>query len=226
MGFPNTSVLDTFVRANEGPPPSASWDYPLTSINAGIGLKVSANQLIPNDATKDNDSYWKTAFGANCEAYFTVAVLPAGITALWLHLRGTNQGAGGVGGASINGYEVDIAALNGTATLKYFRADSGTYTQLGATETPGNFVAGDKFGAQMIEDVLQAWWFHNGSWATYGTSRTDSTYRNGGVISAGMGADATARIIDFGGGELPPGSGRIREFGAIGWTLPAGGKHG
>lgn len=207
MGFPMTSVLDNFNRANTGPPPSSSWDYPTTSLNVGLGLIVSSNLLkVSLTGGGDADSYWKTVCGPDCEAYFTITTFPSGTQDVGINLRGLNPGAGGSGGTTFSGYEIDVAALNTTATLKYFRADSNVYTQLGSTETPGNFVAGDKFGVQMIGSTVQAWRFHSGAWATYGASRTDATYGGAGIIGAIIGANATTRLDDFGGGTLffPP----------------------
>lgn len=64
MSFPGTPILDTFDRANEGPPPSASW----TTVGA-TGWKVSANRVTANGAGAS--TVWNTTYGSDVEFYAT-----------------------------------------------------------------------------------------------------------------------------------------------------------
>src|SRR5215203_2389814 len=64
------TILDTFNRANEGPPPSASWGGVVVSGQGGI--KVVSNQVVA-DAGGDGTGYWGTSFNANQEAFIKMA---------------------------------------------------------------------------------------------------------------------------------------------------------
>lgn len=78
MAFPTTSILDDFNRANEGPPPSASWATP----SGWDGLKVSGNQCIGDSAT-GGVAIWKTQYGPDCEVYATLTGMTGGANATW-----------------------------------------------------------------------------------------------------------------------------------------------
>lgn len=201
MAFPTTGVLDSFTRANEGPPPSASWDYPINSaFAAGAGMSVLSN-VIGSSSTTFCGSYYKTSYGPDTEAFVTIATLPGVGLDLFLDVRIVSPGSGGSGGASGDSYSASWVNQAGADELIYFRADNGVYTQLGATDTPGNMTAGDKFGVEMIGSTIQAYRYTGGAWAAFGTSRSDSTYSAAGSIGCGFG-DNIGRFDDFGGGTV------------------------
>lgn len=59
----NPAVLDTFVRANAGPPPSASWSGPIVSPGENNNLVVATNLLQSNThvAGTTGSAYWNAA---------------------------------------------------------------------------------------------------------------------------------------------------------------------
>lgn len=199
MAFPTTSVLDNFNRTNEGPPPSASWSGPVFS---GHGqLKVSSNTCIPDGAGNKND-YWNVAtFGPDSEAFVTIT--SKGATA-WVDVfvRLASPGTTGVDGYSV---EMD----SGAATVTHYRIDNGVLTALGSAISQA-FSNGDALGLKIVGSTLQAYRQPSGgSWATLGTTRSDSTYTAAGNI--GLHAANTSVVMDdFGGGTaLPVGTGLL-----------------
>jgi len=181
-----TSVLDTFNRSNTGPPPSASWDYPVASGEGG--LKVVSNALAPNASGSPCSSYWKTAFGAPCEVYATITN-NAGIFELYCRLSDVET-------SNQDGYGIYIDPANGVVIFKIV---NGTYTQLGdaVSATISN---GHKYGLTAIGTTLTLWRDTGSGWSSV-TTRTDSSITSGGYIGALIySAGGTARLDDFGGG--------------------------
>ena len=84
LAFPATGILDNFNRANEGPPPSASW----TTDNDSLpnGLQVISNQC-GSPAAQGMGAIWNTSFADNQDAYCTLKVLPTSAQSLELILR-------------------------------------------------------------------------------------------------------------------------------------------
>lgn len=203
MAFPTTGILDSFTRADEGPPPSASWDYPInSSFSSGSGMSVLSNVIGSSDATFCG-SYWKTSYGPNSEVFVTLSTLPSSGVDVFVDVRIVSPGSGGSGGTSGDSYSTSWVNQAGSDQLIYYRVDNAVYTQLGSTETPGNMTAGDKFGVEMIGSTIQAYRYTGGTWAAFGTSRSDSTYSAAGSIGCGVG-DNTGRLDDFGGGTVVP----------------------
>ena len=197
MPFPNTPILDTFDRANEGPPLSASWDYPTTSLNAGV--MVLDTNVIKGNGVNDNDAYWKTSYGPDCEAYVTLVTWPiadANPGSVWLNLRSTSVGAGGTGGASINTYEVNISSVGTATTLIVYQGLAGTYTTLSTQAIGSGIVSGDILGARIVGATIQA--YINGQ--PVGNPVQSSTHIAAGVIGIGCGSSAIGRFDNFGGG--------------------------
>lgn len=206
MAFPTTSVLDDFNRGNVNPP-SANWDY---HINSGFSgrptLAVISNQC-GLDTPNFGSGYWDAStFGPDTEIYVTLAVLPGTNVDTFLDVRIQGPGTGGSAPSTADGYSV--AFVNkATDELQFNRVDNAVYTQLGPTQTPGNLVAGDKIGVEMIGFTIKAYRHDGASWAQYGTSETDSTYSSAGYIGGGFG-DEIGRWEDFGGGTVVAGGGR------------------
>lgn len=204
MAFPTTGILDNFNRADEGPPPSSSWDYPIDSSVAN-GIQVTTNTA-GRVGFSFGASYWKTSFGPDSEVYGTLTTLPGTGIDCFFNVRIASPGTGGSGGTGADGYSCSFINQSGSDELIYWRVDNATYTQLGSTQTPGNLSVGDKLGLEMIGSVLQAYRDTGGGWATYGTSESSGTYTAGGYISVGFG-DNTGRIDDVGGGTVVAGGG-------------------
>lgn len=79
MAFPQRGISDDFNRANQGPPPSASW------VTIVAGYKVDTNQL-RTSASSDQGMYWNTTDGPSCERYITLAALPSTTTDRYFEL--------------------------------------------------------------------------------------------------------------------------------------------
>lgn len=199
MPFPTTSILDNFNRTDEGPPPSASWDFPIGSFVPN-GLSVISNTVgrTPNNF---GGAYWvASVFGPNSEIYGTITTMVGSDTIdFGLVLRIQSPGSGGAGGAGMDGYFVSFIRNSPNFQLQFYRIDNAVFTQLGTTQTPGNLVVGDKIGVQMIDDSIQAYRDAGGGWAAYGTPETDGTYSGAGYVGLVI-ADPTGRMDDVGGG--------------------------
>lgn len=193
MSFPQTSVLDDFNRANEGPPPSSNW----TTL-FGAGSRVVSNQCVRGSAgsTGDNGSYWNVQdFGPDCEVFCTFAT--GGSSYLDCYVRLVNIGSG-----TTDGY--DAAVSDNNNTFRYFRIDNDVYTLLGAAESV-TVDSGDSSGLRVVGDSLQGYFKDVSGANVYqliGGGRTDSTYTAAGKIGATFNNDTQA-IDDFGGGTVP-----------------------
>lgn len=203
MPFPTTSILDTFNRADEGPPPSSSWDYPIASFVPN-GLSVISNTVgrTPNNF---GGAYWSAStFGPDSEIYGTITTMVGSDTIDFsLCLRIQSPGSGGSGGAGMDGYLVSFIRNTPNYQLQFYRIDNAVFTQLGSTQTPGNLSVNDKIGVQMIGNSMQAYLDSGSGWATYGTAETDpgSTYSGAGYVGVII-ADPTGRMDDVGGGTM------------------------
>src|SRR5215204_5547888 len=117
--FPTTSVLDDFNRANEGPPPSASWGGVIASGQGG--LKVVSNKVTWN-ASDDGTGYWGTQFNANQDAFVHLTDI-TGSSIILLYARLLSPGT-----ASPDGYFVRYDASGSDSSI--YRMDDGTGTLL------------------------------------------------------------------------------------------------
>lgn len=184
MAFPTTGILDDFDRADEGPPPSASWTGPWLQADE---LKVVGNQCTSNGA---GDAYWNPeTFGPDTEAFDTLR--SAATTDLGIRL--TTPGAG-----TTDGYMVRHLS----SSLRAFRVDDAILTQLGASLTDSSSGIGDKFGAEMIDSDLVLLVTIAGVWTPMLT-RSDATYATDGYIGIHH-TGSTGLVDDFGGGTVVP----------------------
>jgi hypothetical protein len=217
--FPTTGILDNFNRADEGPPPSASWDWPVLGVN---GAGVISNRMGGTAGTPGGRlAYWKTPFGPNCEVYFTVGVLPPDGSDFDIMLRGQSFGAAGVENTSADAYISEWAySAAGTDTLSVYRADNNVWTLLGAAINAEGMAVGLKQGFEIIGTTMQNYWDTGSGWASVGTTRTDSTYQSAGFLAAGHGS-TTARLDDVGGGTIvTAGSAILTSRKIVGATRP------
>ena len=202
MSFPREGVLDNFNRANEGPPPSASW----ANNWLGNGLKVQSNALIAHVNAANNGSYWSAGtFGPDCEIYLTLASIWS--SNVWGHIALAARIVDPTNATAVDGYSVSIES-DGSGQPRgssYYRIDNGVYTRLGSAFTRGsNWTAGERLGLELIGSTLQAYIFSGGSWSTLTTSRSDSTYNAAGHLS--ISTDRTEWTgDDFGGGTVGAG---------------------
>ncbi len=192
MAFPTTSVLDSFDRANEGPPPSSSW-----TADTGFGsngLRVVSN-VCGATSLSDSFAYWNVSSpGPDCEVFVTVSTKPANGNYCALYLRSVFAGAGS------DGYELQLNVATGTDTTQHYRVDNFVFTALGAAINQ-EFTAGDGLGLEIIGNSLQAYRRSSGVWAALGTTRADSTYTAAGRTGIQI-QDTTGRFDDFGAGTV------------------------
>jgi len=195
--FPTTGVLDNFNRANEGPPPSASWT---TGITGGSnGLKVVSNALAPND-TASADGYWNTTSGPDQEIFFTLPTMFAAGDTFRYWWRVLNPGSG-----TTDGYRARYTVFGGVDQVIMQRMDNGTGTTLGATHNMAADLAnGDKLGGESISSTHATYSYQSAAWGQLFT-RSDATYNSAGYVGLSMTIAGTVAIDDFGGGTVSTG---------------------
>jgi hypothetical protein len=181
MAFPTTGLLDQFNRANEGPPPSASW------VNSkAVGLKVASNECA-GDIAAGSASSWNTSFGANQECYAKVTVTTPTNMTLYARLATATD-------YNSNHYEIVFAS---TTTLQFWKRVSGVWTQMGANETISHS-SGDQWGIEVNGTTITT--YKNG---VSQASRTDSDVAGAGFIGlAAPLSDPAVTFDDFGGGAI------------------------
>lgn len=188
-GFPTTPILDNFNRANEGPPPSASW---ANSLN--YGLKVVSNQMAQAQTNALCDSRYLTSYGQEAEVYVDLISSVAGLSnqEFWL-FTGLDYGSGD------SFYAIfDIAGQS----VKLY--DSGVFKSLHSF----TFGVGDSFGLQITgtsNPVFHVWHKPSaGSWTEVHTyTYTGGTSRSGLLAITSWGTNV---FDNFGGGNVGPSS--------------------
>ncbi len=198
MAFPTTSVLDDFNRANEGPPPSASWrtdNYNTASSTLAVDTNICITTGFPNGG-----GLWGTSVGADTEVFVTENFSPSNGQSFYLFARIVTPGS-----AAVDGYlaEFDRADANPGYTIRIQRIDNNSLTTLGAviTETGGAHVDGNAVGLSVVGSTLSVFIRRSGVWSAAIDTRTDSTYAAGGFIGFRM--SATSMLgDDFGGGTV------------------------
>lgn len=198
MAFPETSVLDSFDRSNEGPPPSASWRS--DSARAGFStLSVSSNQCVSSGG---DGGLWGTAVGPETELFTTIADIAANGAQTQFFLRANDVG----NTSTVTGYELRWFRADASTGTQYqfYRWDTGgVQTDLGAfgTESGGSWSNGIKFGVSMVGSTLTLY-VNRGSWSQIDT-RSDSTYNSSGYIGLRLSGSTATKYDDFGGGTIP-----------------------
>lgn len=188
---PLTSVLDTFNRANEGPP-MTGWTAWLDS-----GLKVLSNQCAPNDSGLNN-AYYSTAMDSpDVDAYVTLAAITAdaGWQEVWARLDP----------AAVTGYCVGYIP-NYSASQSYINLNrwvASSVTTL-ASIPIADLSAGDKIGIRCHGSTIEAWVYTSGIW-TMVASETDTANDGTGTknklaLNINGNGSTAARFDDFGGG--------------------------
>lgn len=189
--FPTTPLLDAFNRSNTGPPLSSSW-----SDLAG-GNKVVSNQAAGNTASFNFSYYNVGQFGADQEAYITVATVPAATDAAAVYCRMKDVGSV----LTVDGYLCGVIPAVGTDVIRIQRIDNAVATTLGA-DFSQEVAGGDKLLFRLIGSTLEAFYGTAGAFTSLGT-RTDSTYLAGGYLGLLI-QNTAARIDDYGGGTYAP----------------------
>jgi hypothetical protein len=187
MAFADTATLkDDFNRADAGDL-GANWTEPAISTDASSNWTIATNRAAPGggSAVRSSAYYNVATYGANYEAYFTIAT-------------GTKNGRytelyGGLHDfAAPDGYAVRYAAAAGTDAVRIFRIDDNTFTQLGA-DISQEMTTNEKLGIERSGTAIAAYRYAAGAWAQLGT-RTDGTYTSAGYV--GIGSNHTFPAID------------------------------
>jgi hypothetical protein len=192
VSSPTTGILDNFNRANEGPPPSASWTGAISG-NAATNAWVVTSNVAAGNRAGGSTCWWNPGtFGPDSEGFATVTTKQAngGYFGIFLRLQSPGSGAW-------DGYGLYYTTVAGGSNdrMEIYRADNGVETLLGAAVTQEVAVS-DQFFANAVGTALKI--HQNG---TERVSRTDATYGSAGYIGLFM-SDATGRIDDFGGGTV------------------------
>lgn len=197
MGFPNTSILDNFNRADQGPPLSINWtDF----FGDSGGWKVSSNTAVMGSGVNNGSEYWNpNIFGPDCEAYFTVTTKPTSTKALRILAR-IQTSLPSIFPGDPDMYWVELKPAVGTDVVNITRYFGGTPTILTAINQ--EFSTGDALGISVIGSTITAWYkASGGSWVSIGTG-IDTTLTSAGYIGINADADLTAVLDDFGGGSI------------------------
>ena len=200
--FPSTPILDTFTRANEGPPPSSNWT-PIFLNGAGGGLAVDTNVLAPTLTSDDNNAYWNAStFGPDSEIHCKISNIGATNDQIRLYLRMNNMVTDSSFGDGYSLYWDNLA----TDTLRLRITTAGSSTTLATFDQAT--ASGDSIGLAAHGTTLIAWHKPSaGSWTavgSYNTSQDTIQYNTSGslLIDLNTGsAGVTMRVDDFGGGE-------------------------
>lgn len=197
------ALLDNFNRADEGPPPSASWTNGWINQNVGNGIEVFSNQARRND-TGDaaQDSYWTAPdFGPAVEVECVVSVIP---TATGDDVRlGARLVDVGVG--TTDGYAL-LVARDATGQRDWFlyRVDNEVFTQIATVADGASVVAGDSIKLVCNGSSIEGW--HKPAAGSYSLilSAADATYAAAGKVGLAIKGTA-ARVDDFGAATLAAG---------------------
>ncbi len=195
MAFPTTSVLDNFNRANEGPPPSTSWDGPIRPGQAQ--LKVSSNAMIWHSSVPGS-VYWDTSFDADQECYLTVSTKGQSGKALGLFTRLRDHGT-----SSVDGYELWTEPQDAaTDNWRLYRMSNNGFFLINSTTQEVD--SGDKIGIESDGSTHKGYLDDGGGWSEV-NSGTDATFSHNGEIGVFTGASNNV-LDDFGGGAISAGA--------------------
>jgi hypothetical protein len=193
--FPTPGVIDKFDRANEGPPPSASWVDEF--VMGVIGNQCASRQVIANH---EMAMLWRTSFMQDQEVYVTVRVRQ-------------------IDGVSFNIY-ARYQNTNNKINLEVLREDHAGGDTVIIYETVagvGAIIAGpysivyqdgDSFGIYCAGTTIEAWHKPVASvWTLLGSGVTTLPLTDGYIGISGN--DTTIRLDDFGGGDFAQISGTL-----------------
>lgn len=189
MAGPNgTPILDTFTAANSTTL-SANWTANVFA-NAFSSWQIVSNQAEP--ATSGFSSNWwnATSFGAQQEAFVTVAAIGTATGVFSLFVRLTPGASGQAYWLSFDSAHVYIEkTLTGTTTTVL---DTIAHT----------LVNGEIIGISASGTTITAWSNTSGTWNNIG-SVTDSSITGGGFIGIEDNNNTTIFLTNFGGGTYP-----------------------
>jgi hypothetical protein len=206
-GFPSTSVLDNFNRANGSI--GSNWSGFKTK------YEISSNQLRVKNSSADTDIYWSASpFGADQEAYVTFSDVHSSADEQDLLLKAQSASTWGNGVL-----EVWYDAPHQRAQVWTYKWPQG-WVQRGA-DIPVTFVDGDTFGARARPDGMVEVYRNGELLATRDISAWPH-YDDGGYIGLWFVNAYNARLDDFGGGTVPGGESLMMSMDGPGAEIEAG----
>jgi hypothetical protein len=199
--FPTQSVFDDANRADEGPPPSASW----INVSGGSGLKISNNRWVA-DST---GGFWVTKssvnFGPDCECFYDIVTIDRSQSgAIQIYMRDTNTTPG-------DNYLLGwYTATSPADVLTFTRNDDDVGTNLGSYIYL-NCAAGYSFGFEIIGTTLAGYYrtTTSGPFSLIST-RVDATYSAAGRIVIAMAGGAGHQYDNIGRGAVIVAGGPIQ----------------
>jgi hypothetical protein len=199
VNFPTTSVLDTFVRADENPlSDGGKWTVSDSSHSA---MKIVSNKAIASGIT--GADYWNpTTFGSDSEAYVDVTSLPSASQGVFVGCRAQNAGPAST---TLTAYK--LSWLN-TASSQWQLMSLVNGSGGAIASWTGPLIAGDSIGMSVVGSTITAYRKTGGSWSAIG-SFVDTSVVGVGNILFGTGTSSGAAFANFGGGSYvyPLGSG-------------------
>lgn len=183
MAFPITPVLDTFNRANEGPPMTGWTDL----LN---GLRVVSNQCVGSNAAGNISYFTGAPAGPNAELFATIITKPSdGSSVVMIHVS-----------PALNGYGAALFADAAVDVVGVVRYDAGVGTLLASAGQ--EMTSGDKLGYERVGNLHRVWACISGVWSPFAAA-LDATYTAAAQLGI-LTADATTTLEDFGGGTTLP----------------------
>ncbi|RIK31150.1 MAG: hypothetical protein DCC56_02885 [Anaerolineae bacterium] len=178
-------ILDTFDRANEGPPPSSNW------VNVLNGLKVVGNQCKGNEGSGgSNVSFWDDVFGPDVEVDVTLVSKGGANEYCAIFARMTTQNI-----ATMDGYFLLLEPQSGTDMVSIWKITDGSITQIGNTvnyelsgDTPWRF--------KLVGEDIRALRWDGDEWIEV-LAVQDSSYLDAGYTGLAI-VDINAILDDFG----------------------------
>jgi uncharacterized repeat protein (TIGR01451 family) len=186
--FPSTGVLDDFNRADG--PVDGNWSGSLSN------FQIQNNQLAPLYPGSYIGLTWNESFGADQEAYLTIASLSS---AEWIGLFLKSNG---------NGNGIDVLYSEESHALDVYYGNDGVYTTVGII--PYDLDDGDQLGARVDANGIVTVYVNGMLVATLDASGYQYNAQGGqiGLYVEQYFTNAT-RIDDFGGGNVPGGEMRM-----------------
>jgi hypothetical protein len=184
--FPRKEVLDNFTRSDAATL-GANW-----TVIGGTGFGVAANKAAP--IADFSQMLWNTTFSTDQEAFVTLSVLPS---------PGQSETIINFLGMDVNNlYRVFVSRPAGDAndTVRVQKRVAGVQTDVISPVTIGqDFIAGDKLGVRVENQVITLYYNTAGVWYILGTA-VDTQLPLSGKI--GVSGNLPLVLDDFGGGGL------------------------
>jgi len=189
--------LDSFDRANQGPPPSAQWSNSL--LQAQVGMIVTGNRL---GASTAGSSVWWNVRTFPADVGLAVILGNATVSSL-LHVR-LYMRIAGPNTASTTGYicQAECATPPSGGTMVLRRLDTPISAPTLATQTNVAWAAGDGVGCEMKGTQICGYRRVSGTttW-TQLICATDATFSTAGFVGVGMN-NIEITMDDFWAGSL------------------------